>query len=446
MLTTRHTESHDGNDFTGPGPLLRRGCRLCRTGRPRPPRRHRCRRRFAARRRCGLSKLRFGVHLFRRRLGPQEFWRQLHPLRGSLNLPVANDAAQGQPTRGQSLGKLRASSGPEGQPAAPRPADLEVEEAAAPAEGPDEVLHRGRRHSHRADTRVDREGGVGHVIQQSAKTGLRGQGKLHSHRESNVPACGRGGHLQLLPPSQVRFRRRRCCCCLRPRRRRRAALGGVFVGRRPGRWIAARQGALDDWAHAELDHAVDHLVGVLALRGEDRGAPTQRQHCLGDLLRAETHKLLRIQRCHQSPGPVADIGVQPQVAMELGRGPDAAQVSDRGPDAVELLEVELDALAPSLAAGASASADVVAFAGAQASRKERLLCGNLEFLVKTGCEVGCLVICQDLLGFALRFLVLLLCPLLPLRRLPATAVRLRGGDIVVVPQHRTQELRQGKVA
>mmetsp|Transcript_29417 Transcript_29417/g.94289 ORF Transcript_29417/g.94289 Transcript_29417/m.94289 type:complete len:253 (-) Transcript_29417:458-1216(-) len=252
--------------------------------------------------------------------------------------------------------------------------------------------------------------------------------------------------MQLLPPSQVRFRRRRCCCCLRPRRRHRAALGGVFVGRRPGRRIAARQGALDDWAHAELDHAVDHLVGVLALRGEGRCAPTQRQNCLGDLLRAEPHKLLRIQRCHQSPGPVADIGVQPQVAIELGRGPDAAQVGDRGPDAIELLEVELDALAPSLAAGASASADVVAFSGAQASREERPLRGNLELLVKTGCEVGRLVISQDLLGFALRFLVLLLCPLLPLRRLPATGVRLRGCDTVVVPQHRTHELRQGKIA
>mmetsp|Transcript_56790 Transcript_56790/g.176628 ORF Transcript_56790/g.176628 Transcript_56790/m.176628 type:complete len:410 (+) Transcript_56790:467-1696(+) len=79
--------------------------------------------------------------------------------------------------------------------------------------------------------------------------------------------------------------------------------------------------------------------------GDDRGTPTQREHSLWQLLRAEPHEVLRVQRADERTGAGEDVRVQPEVASELLGGVDLPEILDGGCHAVELLEVQLHAFA-----------------------------------------------------------------------------------------------------
>mmetsp|Transcript_124954 Transcript_124954/g.361439 ORF Transcript_124954/g.361439 Transcript_124954/m.361439 type:complete len:338 (-) Transcript_124954:492-1505(-) len=176
----------------------------------------------------------------------------------------------------------------------------------------------------------------------------------------------------------------------------------------------ARQGVLNDRAHAQFNHPLDHLMGVLPRCGQHCGTPTERQHSLGHVLRTVPDELLRVQRRDEGARAGEDVSVQPQVTPKPPNCPHLAQVLQGGLHASELFEVQLYALAPAEdpARGPGVHrADHLPGAGAR--RDDAARGRPVELLVELAREGGGLVVGRN---------VLLVCAALPRPQRQTSAV------------------------
>mmetsp|Transcript_11454 Transcript_11454/g.30647 ORF Transcript_11454/g.30647 Transcript_11454/m.30647 type:complete len:261 (+) Transcript_11454:699-1481(+) len=106
--------------------------------------------------------------------------------------------------------------------------------------------------------------------------------------------------------------------------------------------LGAWQRPWNDRAHAELDHAVDHVVGVHPRGGKHSAAPTEGEHSLRHALGAQSDKLLGIERREERTGTSEDVSVKPKVTRKFCSGTGVAQISDRRLHAVPKLEIEFN--------------------------------------------------------------------------------------------------------